>query len=90
MFASVRRPKASGAPPGMASNKKMLAYIVENENRGVLGRDIVFHAHKAYTDLLEIRRIDWMSALNSITHFRGSSLPAVVMAPLRQKVPDWY
>ena len=32
----------------------MVAYIVESENRGVLGRDIIFHASKEHPTELEV------------------------------------
>lgn len=78
----------SGLKKSLPNTKKMVAYMVENENRGVLGRDVVFHASKTYPDL-EVRRMDWMFASNSIVNFRGLSLPAVLLVPVRQKKPDW-
>ena len=38
----------------MPSTKTMVAYIVESENRGVLGRDIIFHASKEHPTELEV------------------------------------
>ena len=71
--------------------KKMLALIVEESNRGVLGRDIVFHASKRHADL-EVRRMDWMYATNSIFNPRRmpTSFPALVLVPLQGNQPNWY
>ena len=69
----------------------MLALIVEESNRGVLGRDIVFHASKRHADL-EVRRMDWMYATNSIFNPRRmlTSFPALVLVPLQGNQPNWY
>ena len=68
----------------------MLALIVEENNRGVLGRDIVFHASKRHADL-EVRRIDMMYATNSIFNRRRllPTLPALVLVPIQGNQPNW-
>ena len=69
----------------------MLALIVEEGNLGVLGRDIVFHASKLHADL-EVRRMDWMYATNSIFNRRRMSLtlPALILVPIQGGQPNWY
>ena len=67
----------------------MLAYVVERDLRGDLGRDIVFHASKAHPTL-EVRRMDWSLALNSILRDTPNRpLPAVLMVPTHNQKPDW-
>ena len=43
---------------------KMVAYIVESENRGVLGRDIIFHASKEHPTELEV-------SMTMVSEFEG-------------------
>lgn len=76
--------------PSFGGRKKMLALIVEESNRGVLGRDIVFQASKRHTDL-EVRRMDWMYATNSIFNPRmlRAKFPALVLVPLQGNRPNW-
>jgi len=80
----------SGLQTPSFGRKKMLALIVEESNRGVLGRDIVFHASKRHADL-EVRRMDWMYATNSIFNPRRmpTSFPALVLVPLQGNQPNW-
>jgi len=80
----------SGLQTPSFGRKKMLALIVEESNRGVLGRDIVFHASKRHADL-EVRRMDWMYATNSIFNPRRMlpSFPALILVPLQGNQPNW-
>ena len=48
----------------MPQTKKMVAYIVESENRGVLGRDIIFHASKEHPTELEV-------SMTMVSEFEG-------------------
>jgi hypothetical protein len=70
-------------------DKKMMIYVMEEGNRGHLGREIVFQASKMYPDL-EVRRIDWMYASNSIFNFQALQLPAVLAVPVDQNTLNWY
>ena len=79
---------SSGLRKSLPDTKKMVAYVVESDNVGVLGRDVVFHASKDHPEL-EVRRMDWIFASNSIVNFRGLPLPVVLLVPVFQKKPDW-
>jgi hypothetical protein len=43
----------------------MVAYIVESENHGVLGRDIIFHASKEHPTELEV-------SMNTVFELEGA------------------
>ena len=72
----------------LPQTKNMVAYIIESENRGVLGRDIIFHASKEHPTELEVRRMDWVYA-NSLLPYQRSRFPSIIMVPIRQNNPYW-
>ena len=72
-------------------NKTMMAYIVEDQNVGNLGRDIVFFASKLHPQV-ETRRMDWMYARNSILQYRGlgvGSDPPVELSDSTRKIESF-
>jgi len=69
-------------------NKKMIAYVVEEENRGYLGRDIVFHASKQHPQL-QVHRLDWLYARNSIFQTRNLPMPTLLLVPVTRGQLDW-
>ena len=52
------------------------------------GRDMVFFASKKFPDL-QIRRIDWMFARNSLFQNRNMPLPSIILLPVDQNAEDW-
>ena len=57
----------SALKKSLPQTKKMVAYIVESENRGVLGRDIIFHASKEHPTELEV-------SMTMVSKFEGAQL----------------
>ena len=55
----------SALKKSLPQTKKMVAYIVESENRGVLGRDIIFHASKEHPTELEV-------SMTMVSEFEGA------------------
>ena len=58
----------SALKKSLPQTKKMVAYIVESENRGVLGRDIIFHASKEHPTELEV-------SMTMVSEFEGVDIP---------------
>ena len=55
----------SALKKSLPQTTKMVAYIVESENRGVLGRDIIFHASKEHPTELEV-------SMTMVSEFEGA------------------
>ena len=80
----------SGLEKSLPQTRNMLAYIVETENHGSLGRDVIFHASKEHPVELEVRRLDWIFANSLLPYQRPFILPSVLMVPVQNEKPQWY
>ena len=49
---------------------------------------MVFFASKKFPDL-QIRRIDWMFARNSLFQNRNMPLPSIILLPVDQNAEEW-
>ncbi len=66
----------------------MVAYVVEELNTGLLGRDLVFLASKKYPHV-HTRRIDWIYAKTAIFSFQHLNLPAILVIPYDNNILNW-